>query len=165
MRLILLRHGVAAPAESYATDAERPLTPRGARKTARSVKGLLTLLDDVPLRVISSPLLRATETADLLADQLKKAGRKFTRETWDELAAGDLSPLLPQLEQLSGETVILVGHEPGLGCLAIHLLTGDSSSFNLSLGKAGAVCLLQQDNKVTLEWLLLPLQLRLLAKL
>jgi phosphohistidine phosphatase len=121
VKLILVRHAAAIDREAGVPDDRRYLTIEGRayfRKTARTMRdeGL------APDLIVTSPLLRAVQTADILAERLKYAG--------ELIAADALEPGfdLPALERLlarlgaDGE-VCLVGHEPDLSHLAATLLS------------------------------------------
>ena len=68
MEVYLMRHGTALSRESTdaPADAERPLTPKGIKKTRKAAKGLATLRPSID-RVFTSPLLRARQTADIVS--------------------------------------------------------------------------------------------------
>lgn len=117
MQLFLVRHAEAVEHGSAGSDAARELTPRGAARFRECVRGLAHL--EVRLgRVLTSPLVRARQTADLL---LPLGEESLVPEVCEELAAPP-SPGL--LQRLAGETVALVGHEPWIGALAGLLATG-----------------------------------------
>ncbi len=114
MIVVFVRHGIAHRALSAETDAERALTAEGQRKMHRIAQGLKRLVSDWENAwVWSSPLLRARQTADILADCLKstRAPREqpfLAQPEWQGPAAA--------LRALPGNaTVFMVGHEPYLG--------------------------------------------------
>ncbi|HEX4680796.1 MAG TPA: histidine phosphatase family protein [Gaiellaceae bacterium] len=109
MRLFLVRHAEAAPGEP---DELRPLTPAG-RAVARDLGERLAIeqLD----AVVSSPLLRARETAEQIA---RAAG--LTPEAHDRLAPGATAEDLRAAIADRGDTVVAVGHQPD--CSAILLV-------------------------------------------
>ena len=118
MELILLRHGIAE--ESAASDAERALTPEGAEKIARVSLGIKSMLKkDAKISILSSPLRRALETAQIVSKLLKV--KKI--EKADALAAGeDIVPLLAGW--ITGKTpdvLIVVGHQPFLTEWSVRL--------------------------------------------
>jgi phosphohistidine phosphatase len=116
----LVRHGVAEDAPPRGGDAERRLTTEGRREFARSVVGLRRL--DVALtRILTSPLVRARQTAEILQEQLPGP----SPEEWLLLAPGG-SPdrLLASLRGAEGDAVALVGHEPCLGRLLSLAICG-----------------------------------------
>ena len=158
-----MRHGLAADLDSQGllNDAARPLTPQGERKLRAITKwmGGMELSFDL---IWFSPCLRARQTAAIVAHGLQAEGR---------LKAADC--LLPQaqpgkvveaLRRLAPqpESVLLVGHEPGLSELISLLATG-----TLSLGialKKGGLCKLRAESLepgrvAVLEWLLTPKQM------
>jgi phosphohistidine phosphatase SixA len=117
MRLFLVRHAEAAPGEP---DELRPLTQAG-RAVARDLGERLAV--ERPDAVISSPLLRARETAEQIA---RAAG--LTAETDDRLAPGATADDLQAALAGRGETVVAVGHQPD--CTSIVLaLSGHEISF------------------------------------
>ena len=133
MKLTLIRHALA---EDGTDDAARPLSHKGRRRFARSVKtlGALGLRFD---RVLHSPKLRAVETAELLAplcDGEMKATSLLARTPGVEL-----------WELLDGEHLAVVGHEPHLSALLSWLVTGDDSGGSSYELKKGAVAQLEGD--------------------
>lgn len=138
MRLILFRHGPAGKADAarWPDDGKRPVTRRGRERTSRAAAGLKRLLGRAR-RVVTSPLARARQTAELIAGALAPDVRI---ETLEALAPG--APYRETIRWLrgveSGSSVVLVGHEPHLGKLAGVLLF-DSLAAHLPLKKAGAV--------------------------
>jgi phosphohistidine phosphatase len=117
MRLFLVRHAEAAPGDP---DELRPLTPAG-RVVARDLGERLA--PEHPDAVVSSPLLRARETAEQIA---RAAG--LTAEADDRLAPGATAEDLQAAVAERGDTVVAVGHQPD--CSAIVLtLTGRERDF------------------------------------
>jgi len=142
-RIVLFRHGLAEDAVGAMPDAARELTDQGRNRTARAAQGLKRLLGAVDL-LAASPLVRTTQTADILQLQLQAAARASSRllETEAPVAA-----VLQWLEAEQGaETVVLVGHEPHLNTLAGLALTGQERDF-LVFRKSSA-CLLEFSDAV-----------------
>jgi phosphohistidine phosphatase SixA len=132
VRLFLVRHAEAAPGEP---DELRPLTP-GGRAVARELAGQLA--SESPDAVISSPLLRARETAGEIA---RAAG--IEPEPDDRLAPGATADDVRAAIADRGDTVVAVGHQPD--CSAIVLdLTGreipfaPGAFFAVDLGDVGS---------------------------
>jgi len=127
MELYFLRHGEADWPEWKKSDDERPLTKRGKREM-RDVAKFLDRLRARPNLIVTSPLPRAAQTAEIAADYLKAKLRK------DELLApGFGASKLPTVLKRNGARVLmLVGHEPDF-TQVISELTGAS----LKLSKAG----------------------------
>ena len=135
--LYLIRHGIAAERGTYANDGDRPLTAQGDAKTHR----VATRLKHLGLKfeaLLTSPLVRACQTADILIDH----GLSPTIEVCDALApAGDLATWLPWLTmwQRTGKTQLaLVGHEPDLSQWAQLLVEGQIND-RWILKKAGII--------------------------
>jgi len=110
MRLFLVRHAEAAPGEP---DDLRPLTPAG-RDHARTLGA--TLAREHPEAVLSSPLLRARETAVAIAE-----ASGVTAEADERLAPGATADDLRAAAAGHGETVVAVGHEPDCSEIVLAL--------------------------------------------
>jgi phosphohistidine phosphatase len=128
MQLWLVRHAVAAERDEFqGPDAERPLTDKGRRRF-RDFCEWLADQTELPQAVVSSPLLRATETATLLA---KAAGLKKSAIVSSELLApgADLASLVEFVRENSAEIVALVGHEPDMSHYLAELVGGGEFAF------------------------------------
>ena len=125
-RLYLVRHGIAAePADFSGPDTWRPLTPKGRRRFRRLAREFARLEDPgglvpLPVLVVSSPLVRAVQTAELLAAAVKCNTIEIHPDLTPE---GDGERLLrwlaTRLEE--GQGVALVGHDPSISSLLAHL--------------------------------------------
>jgi phosphohistidine phosphatase len=164
--LYILRHGIAVDrgTAGYSDDAKRPLTPEGQTKTRQVAKGLLRLGVDVDW-IVSSPLVRAVETAGLVSEELEK---RIPVDLCDALAPGGSAEALISFlaKQASRRRVMVVGHEPDLSELAARLM-GAGRHANLSFKKGGC-CLLRfsefpPKSPGRLVWWLTPRVLRKLA--
>jgi phosphohistidine phosphatase len=112
MYLILMRHGIAEDAGPGQPDADRRLTLQGRHRLNDALPGLRRFLaGQDAVEIWSSPLSRAIETAEVLADGLMA---EKIRQLY-EIASGDLKAFLLQAEKMPAQsTVIVVGHEPTL---------------------------------------------------
>jgi phosphohistidine phosphatase len=148
MELYFLRHGEADWPEWKKSDDERPLTKRGKREM-RDVAKFLDRLKVRPNLIVTSPLPRAAQTAEIAADYLKAKLRK------DELLAPGFgaSKLPTVLKRHGARVLMLVGHEPDF-TQVISELTGAS----LKLSKAGValVDLDSESEEGKLLWLFPP---------
>jgi phosphohistidine phosphatase len=127
MKLYFLRHGEADWPNWRKPDDERPLTKRGKREM-RDVARFLDRLKVRPDLIVTSPLPRAAQTAEIAADYLKAKMRKD-----ESLSPGfSMNKLRTVLKRHRANTLMLVGHEPDF-TNAISGLTGAS----LKLAKAG----------------------------
>ena len=158
MLLYLIRHGKAAAAADFKSDAERPLTADGVaemRRVARRLAKLAISFD----ATLTSPLVRARETAEVLAE----AGIAGLIEDCPALApGGTLEETLAQVVRHlrhGAERIALVGHEPGLSDWAARLAGAPSSA--LELKKGGIIALELADRppfegRAMLFWLTSP---------
>lgn len=164
IELFLVRHAVAAErGPKYPDDRLRPLTPAGSKKFAQSVPGLVEM-DVVIDFVLTSPLVRARDTAMLLAAGLKP---KPPVTEVEALSPGGRPQAINDAIKTHAKRyrrLAIVGHEPDLGELAARLL---GARGNVEF-KKGAVCLIEMDGATpigpgTLRWMLTPKALRALA--
>lgn len=116
----LVRHAIAEERGSrWPDDDLRPLTREGIRRFKEVVRGLARLDVELDL-IITSPLVRARQTAELLAGGLT-VGRSV--RVVDELAPGTpLTEAVAGVLRLPGRRLAVVGHEPDLGRLAAFLI-------------------------------------------
>ncbi|MFC1451763.1 phosphohistidine phosphatase SixA [Verrucomicrobiota bacterium] len=165
MIVYLVRHGAAVDVGEHGVerDGDRMLSEEGKRKTGRAAAGLRAV-SCRPERVFTSPLIRARETADIVAQALDGKPRVGTL---DLLAPGaDLDALPAWLRRQTAESLMLVGHMPSLAELASVLLSGGDDC-DILLKKASACCL-SFDGRASagtarLEWLIQPKALALLG--
>jgi phosphohistidine phosphatase len=124
VHIYLLRHGIAEDAGPGVSDHDRALTADGIKRLRRAM-GAWRRLVEKPDVVITSPLRRARETAELFVEAARFAGELRVENALVPNAATSLAISLLEAEVLSGTNAIaLVGHEPHLGYLLGTLLTG-----------------------------------------
>jgi phosphohistidine phosphatase len=166
MELYLLRHAIAVEREGFSPprDRERPLTREGIRRMRRIAHGMAGLRISPDL-ILTSPFLRASQTAEIVAAEL---GCKVPEALPHLQPGGDLQDLIAVLRERirTAPCILLVGHAPALGILASVLLTGDDR-MQMTM-KKGGLCKLRIDRPdrspcATLHWLLTPRQLMRLA--
>lgn len=157
MELYLIRHAIAEDEAPSGDDSQRALTEKGAKKMRQIAKALRTLGAKFDL-ILSSPYVRAKETAEILADVFKI---KKKLEFSDHLAPmADPNPLIAEInEKYSVDSIALVGHEPYLSTL-VSMLVAEGAAVDITF-KKGGVCRLSTDDlhhtrSATLEWLLSP---------
>ncbi|HYA30643.1 MAG TPA: phosphohistidine phosphatase SixA [Acidobacteriota bacterium] len=169
MNLYLLRHGIAVAADDpeVAHDRERQLTQKGSKRIRRAARGLRRL--DIPLdAILTSPVLRARQTADIVAATLGLEAR-----------LEEISGLAPEstVEQLmfgltryqDREHLLLVGHEPLLSQTIAYLLCRSREPQLDIAARKGSLCRIELDRAPpsgpgVLHWLMSPKQLRLLGE-
>ena len=160
MKIYLVRHGIAyEPGEaSYEDDTQRPLTDKGWDKMNK-VARVLKRLNVKPDVILSSPYLRAHQTAEIFAKELKYKKNKieFSERL---LPTSQPEPIIAEIiAKYLVEELVIVGHEPCLGLLISVLTAGDPDlAINV---RYGSVCCLSTDDfrierRATLEWLLTP---------
>jgi phosphohistidine phosphatase len=162
--LYLVRHAIAAERGSeWPDDTKRPLTERGIGRFEDVVRGLRRLEVAID-EIFTSPLVRARQTADLLAEGLDG---KPPVKILEALAPGHTaSVVMAQLAKAARRRrIALVGHEPDLGELAAHLIgAGRALPF-----KKGGVCRidvgsLSSRRAASLVWFIPPNVLRQLKR-
>jgi phosphohistidine phosphatase len=160
MDIYLLRHGLAMDREDpkCPPDPDRPLIARGVAKTKKVGRFLRKLGIEFDV-VLSSPWLRAFQTAKILCREIRHEKRFQISEFL--IPGQDPEELVQMLHQAGREkrNVLLVGHEPGLSILASLLLTGHPK-LELKLKKSGLCKLRMSDDAkkpgASLLWLLTP---------
>jgi phosphohistidine phosphatase len=167
MNLFFLRHGVAVDRDphNFPDDSLRPLTLKGEERVRLVCDAMqaLELSFDV---ILSSPLLRARQTAEIVGTAL---GLRRVMEFCDELRPGGdpkaLARLINRLQPLP-DNLLLVGHEPDMSRLLALLISG-TADVGIDLKKNGLAKIevaqrLKSGRCATLNWLLTPRQLALL---
>jgi phosphohistidine phosphatase len=136
VEVFLIRHAEAIPESAALSDPHRHLTAIG-RDQARALGDRLRWHDCVPTLVWSSPLVRAIQTAELVASGLACG---LPVEAVPALApGGDARSVAAQLNALPGAAiVVVVGHEPNLSALGT-LLVGGSELPGLRLAQAARI--------------------------
>jgi phosphohistidine phosphatase len=134
MRLLIIRHAIAvARGTPGLPDEERPLTPEGEERFREAAKGLACLVDR-PDALLTSPWLRAKQTAAIVAASW---GGIVPKET-DTLAGGSFEDQAKLLERYGKDaTVAVVGHEPYVSDLLARLL-GSRQVDRLTFKKGGS---------------------------
>jgi phosphohistidine phosphatase len=162
--LYFVRHGLAAErGDAWPDDTKRPLTEEGMSRLRKAVRGLAHLGVSVEV-VLSSPLVRARQTAELVAGGLDP---RPSLVNVDSLAPdGTYAAVVADLEKHARKTrIALVGHEPMMGELAARLI-GSRHPIEF---KKGGVCRIDVEDLPPagpgdLRWMLTPKILRALKK-
>lgn len=164
--LYIMRHGPAAvrDASKYPDDGERPLTADGRKRLREAANGLQAIGVELDW-IVSSPLVRAADTAKIVAESLSSA----VLLDYSEVLSPGATPeaLLSFLaKQPSRRRVMVVGHEPDLSSLAGRLI-GAARRAHLVFRKGGC-CLIRFEefpprSAGELVWWLTPRILRKLA--
>ncbi|MFN8486585.1 MAG: phosphohistidine phosphatase SixA [Caldilineaceae bacterium] len=129
--LTIIRHAKAELPDEYANDFDRPLTHRG-RKDAGHIAQILAHLDPPVDWLISSPAVRAQQTAERIADKLNLNDNIAWQEAIYQADAEALLKVLSEAPQ-DMEHLVLVGHNPGMEELVAGLCTGAPPHLNLTM--------------------------------
>jgi phosphohistidine phosphatase len=162
MELLIIRHAIAfeGDRDRWADDGARPLSPSGVRRSRKAAAGLKELCK-VPDRLLTSPLVRARQTARILTEV---AG-------WPSaVIAPELTPgegalaVLTLLGKDRSKRIAIVGHQPDLSALLSACLLKDGSNLPIEM-KKNAVASLSFDGRArvgraALTWLATPRMLR-----
>jgi phosphohistidine phosphatase len=160
--LYLVRHAIAAErGDKYPDDRARPLTKNGVAKMRRAARGFARIRPEIDV-VLTSPLVRARHTAEILVAELARMPRL---EQLEALAPGhapaDVADALGAYAGTRG--IALVGHEPDLGRLAAWLI---GAMEPLPFRKGGIACIdvaaLPPGRSAQLRWFATPRMLRAL---
>ncbi len=164
LQLVLVRHAVAEDRDRrcWPDDRKRPLTRDGMRKFRKAAAGLGVLCAPVD-RVLTSPLVRAQQTAALLSEV---AGWPPAVATPELAPGGTVARVLKVLRESSAERVALVGHEPDLTQLLAVSIAGPDVVLGCELKKGAAIALCfaaePRPGRGRLQWLATPRMLRAL---
>jgi phosphohistidine phosphatase len=158
VKLLLIRHATAVSSGTPGVeDDERPLTPRGRKRFRKAARGLARLMDR-PDILLTSPLPRAAETAEIVAHAFGKLEPRH-----DKALARGVSDIVGLLRrQPSDATVAIVGHEPTLSQVLARIL-GSGRPERLAFKKGGAALVELPGERRTagrLVWFLRPRVLR-----
>lgn len=156
MRICVLRHGIADDPTRDRPDEERALTEAGRRSLTRILSHLASV-DLRPDLILSSPYLRAMQTAEIAADCLGYkddivTARALEPEADPQAAWDEVRAWRPR------SCVLLVSHNPLCSLLARFLL--QSPALSVDFGKAALFCAQVRSAgpqpRCTLEWFLRP---------
>lgn len=162
MKLYIMRHGPAGERGASANDFERPLTADGQAETAQAAAGLKRLKVK-PAAILTSPLTRARQTAELVAASLTP---DIPPTVSDALASGATpGEIVKAVRSFDGD-LLIAGHDPDFSALFTYLLTGESRPF-VDFSKSGVAAFEFRDRPErgagTLLWYLRRRQLALLS--
>jgi phosphohistidine phosphatase len=164
MEVFLVRHAIAHERNRtrWPNDALRPLTSAGIKKFRVAARGLA---DQLPrgIVVLTSPYVRARETAEILVSALHRARLVESAEIASNEAASKAFDLLRTRKE---KAVVLVGHEPNCSVFLSIALGGERARFKIDFKKGGAACVefakKIEPGQATLRWMLPPRVLRAL---
>ena|SRR5687767_13115160 len=156
MQVYILRHGIAEDGKPGGNDADRALTNEG-RKKLREVLRAAERADVVPSLIVTSPYVRAVQTAEVVIEVLGYANDLLRTEAL--IPSADPEDLWEEIRVHQGVMqLMLVGHEPMLGKLVAFLLNSRSLMVDV---KKGALLRIDIDQfkaqpHGVLKWMVVP---------
>ena len=156
MVLYVVRHAEAVEGNDTLQDEWRYLTEKG-RSVAEKMSSSIAKIGPKPRRIITSPLTRAVQTAEIAAEKACRKNVVVASELL--LPGGDISELVAHLKSCKdAKRVMLVGHEPQLGSLVATLLGREDEVISLKKGACVALVLDPdtEDKPAGFLWYLVP---------
>ena len=152
MNIYLIRHADAEKSSPSKKDYERKLTPEGISSIKAAVEGWKNLISSFDY-IVSSPLKRAIQTAEIVA---KAFHYKEEIATDKRIAGGNTEDLIEIANSLDGKEIAFVGHEPDFSKHVSALISSSGSYVNF---KKGMIAKISFENKArlakgTLEFLI-----------
>jgi len=166
MELLIIRHAIAAARDEdrWRDDGLRPLTTQGINRSRRAAAGL-KLITKAPDRLLTSPLVRARQTAKILTEV---AGWPRAEQVPELLPGTSALKVLTLLAKDRSKRVALVGHQPDLSALLAACLLGNQGLIPVDLKKNAIACVSFQGSaragRAVLKWLATPRMLRALRR-
>lgn len=162
MELLIIRHATAFERDRHrwADDGLRPLSPVGVRRSRKAAAGLKEFCK-APDRLLTSPLIRARETAQILTEIAGWPRAEIARE----LTPGEgAAAVLTLLAKDRSKRIALVGHQPDLSALLTACLLKDHRALPIEMKKNAVACLSfggrARAGSAVLKWLATPRLLR-----
>jgi len=158
MRVLLMRHGEAVDSDAASSDYHRWLTDAG-RRTVTTVGEMLTRMDLHYDCIYTSPLVRAVQTAEILAAVQPGFDGPLRVHPALSTEEGTTAQALEPLEHAGEDAlIVMVGHMPKVGVLASHLgRLAHAPSFSTS----SVFLLAIEDGRGRVQWMLDPRTLEL----
>lgn len=156
MELYLFRHGIAEDGKAGSSDSERALTDEGRKKTAEVAK-LARKSGATPSLIMTSPYVRARQTARIAADEMDYESQIVTIESL--VPHGSPDKVWADIRDYSDvESVLLAGHEPLMSRLVAFFL--NAPSLRVEMKKAAMVRIdlesARQNPHGILRWMIVP---------
>jgi phosphohistidine phosphatase len=148
-QLYLVRHEEAEPG-AFGPDGHRALTDHGRRRMHKNAQRFLDL-GERPDLILTSPLVRAVQTAEILASVLGYDGPLLARNRVAEPAS--FADLLALLDEHPVKRLVMVGHEPTLSGFVAHLLGNPRMTRGFS---PGTMIALEPGKPWTFRWAIWP---------
>ena len=169
MELFVIRHGIAESLgkENEFSDEKRALTADGRNRMREIAKGLSKLGVEFDL-ILTSPLVRAVQTAEIVATAGGPTKTEI-KQTANLAPGASANKLFAEIKRLTGvEAIALIGHQPDLGDLISKIAHRTSGSVAIQMKKGSVCCLDIGETVPTLRgevaWLMAPKHLRQVGK-
>jgi phosphohistidine phosphatase len=152
MKLYVMRHSVAEDASHDGSDAARALTPTG-RERAREVAKALLSMDEAPRAIVTSPLVRALQTAEIVHAH---ANVDVPLEISTAMSpGGDALAMVLTAARANRKRLMVVGHEPDVSTLVARLVGAPPPS-GFGKGMVVGIRITPDENRATLRFVLDP---------
>jgi phosphohistidine phosphatase len=162
VELLIVRHAIAFERDHrrWDDDGARPLSPAGMRLSRKAAAGLKEFFKR-PERLLTSPLVRACQTAQILTDV---AGWPQAEVAPELRPGGTAEAVFALLRRNRSKLAAVVGHEPDLGALLTACLLGDEGILAIEMKKNAVACVSFRGSpsagRAVLKWLATPRMLR-----
>jgi phosphohistidine phosphatase len=162
VELLIIRHAIAYERDRHRwrDDGARPLSPSGMRRSRQAAAGL-KLITKAPDRLLTSPLVRARQTAKILTEV---AGWPPAEESAELSPGAAVQSVFTLLAKDRSKRVALVGHQPDLGALLTACLLGNHHGIPIDWKKNAVACVAFEGTvragRAALKWLATPRMLR-----
>jgi phosphohistidine phosphatase len=150
LQLYIVRHAAAEEPSSSVPDALRALTAKGRERFRKTARKLATKVRSIEL-ILTSPLVRAVQTAEILAGEV---GHESVRVLPELSGAHPAQALLEAVSGLGGKhrSIALVGHEPQLSDLLARYLRLEDQASAIHLRKGAVVLLEVSGSSAQARW-------------
>ena len=157
MNIILFRHGDAEDHSPGINDAGRKLTPKGEAITRQNVN-LIKQLTGTPDYIVSSPLLRARQTAEIIAAEMNYTSEILVDE---KLSSGSESnDVIDIANYLDAPNILFVGHQPDLSKHVSYMISSSGAAVEFRKSSAAKISFSKKaaPGRGVLEFLIPPVQ-------
>jgi phosphohistidine phosphatase len=145
MNIYLIRHGDAEKASTQKKDSERKLTPDGEQKIKTAAEGWKLLIPNLS-HIISSPLIRAMQTAEIVAKVFDFKGKIITDKRL--ISGAKTEDLIDIAVEIMGQDMAFVGHEPDFSEHVSRLISSSDVKIDF---KKGMIAKISFDGKVKMS--------------
>lgn len=131
MNIYLIRHGDAEKLSTHKKDSERKLTPEGEQKIRIAAEGWKLLIPNFS-HIISSPILRALKTAEIIAGIFEFEGSIITDKRL--LFGNKTEELIDLANEIMGNDMAFIGHEPDFSEHLSQLISNSGAKIEFKKG-------------------------------